>query len=236
MAPVTPASAPVGTDEVAHVSDNDDWDDEPAPAPKKARPAPAAADDDWDDDWDDEAPRGGRRDMTLIYAVVAATIVIVLAIVLTNNKGSDNGGGETNQATGNTETTVKKDLVWQGPVAEAVNNMDKRMAAETGVFIWTDFQGWHVRSNLKDPVSVDVTADAIVKKGADGKAAGNPKTEITETLPAGDGKTGLDLDLQFSNTATYKVTVNGTPVPATEIKLGGAKGVADQNPVTFTKA
>ena len=33
-----------------------------------------------------------------------------------------------------------------------------------------------------------------------------------------------------------KVAVNGTPLPPAEIKLGGAKGIADQNPVTFTKA
>ena len=33
-----------------------------------------------------------------------------------------------------------------------------------------------------------------------------------------------------------RVAVNGQPVPATEIFLGGGEGVADANPVVFTKA
>lgn len=223
------------------MSDNDDWDDEPqeptrAKRTKDAAPA-SSSDDDWDDDWDDDAGRSGKRDMTLIYAVVAATIVIVLAIVLTNNK-DDNGGSNSNgnQASGTTETTVKKDLVWQGPVVEAVGDVDKRMAAETGIFIWTDFEGWHVRNTTKEPVRVTVTADAIVVKDAQGKPVGATKTEVSETVAPGDGSSGLDLDLQFSNSATFGVTANGTAVPPDQVKLGGAKGVADQNPVSFNKA
>ncbi|MFN8018211.1 MAG: hypothetical protein U0P45_08815 [Acidimicrobiales bacterium] len=227
------------------MSDNDDWDDEPAkdakakePAPSRRSSAKPSADDDWDDDWDDEAPRSGKRDMTLIYAVVAATIVIVLAIVLTNNKDSNSGSSNNaNQGTNNaTETTVKKDLVWQGPVVEAVGDVDKRIAAETGVFIWTDFDGWHVRNTTKDPVRVNVTADAIVLKDANGKPTGATKTEVSETVAPGDGSSGLDLDLQFSNSATFGLTANGAAVPPDQVKLGGAKGVADQNPITFNKA
>ena len=62
------------------------------------------------------------------------------------------------------------------------------------------------------------------------------KTEAVITLPAGDGKTGADLDLGNSESATFTVAVNGTNVAADEIFLGGAEGVADANPVTFTKS
>lgn len=206
------------------------------PAPEVEEPAAARAtaqvDDDWDDDWDDEAPRSGKRDMTVVYAIVAAALVIVIAVVLTRPKGDDtaspSGGGTT-------EETVR-DLQWQGPVGEAVGDMDARISSETGVFIWTDFEGWHVRSTMGDPVTVDVTADTIVLKDAEGNSSGETKAEVSETIAPGDPNVGLDLDLGFSSNASFTVTVNGTPVPANEIKLGGGSGQADANPVTFTKA
>lgn len=216
-----PTKGPEATD--------DDWVDEPVAPKKSKRPA----DDDWDDDWDEEDNRGGRRDMTLVYAVVAAAIVIVLAVVLTRPK-DDNSTASPNNS-GTTETTVAKELQWQGPVGEAVGDVKKRIQAEKGVFIWTDFEGWHVRSNLSDPVTVEVTADTILQKDAKGKTSGDPKTEVSQVLPGGDGSTGLDLDLGFSGNASFKLTAGGADLPANEIKLGG-KGQADQNPVTFTKA
>lgn len=204
------------------------------PAPEVEVPTRAAtpADDDWDDDWDDEPPRSGKRDMTVVYAIVAAAIVIVIAVVLTRPKGDDTPAASSD---GTTEETIR-DLQWQGPVGEAVGDVDARISSETGVFIWTDFEGWHVRSNLEDPVTVDVTADTIVVKDADGEPSGETKTEVSETIEPGNPNVGVDLDLGFSSNASFTVTVNGTPVPANEIKLGGGTGQADANPVTFTKA
>lgn len=220
-----PTKGPEATD--------DEWADEPV-APKKAKRSAPAADDDWDEDWDDEDGRGPRRDMTLIYAVVAAAIVIVLAVVLTRPK-DDSTNNNASNGSATTQVSAPKDLQWQGPVGEAVGDVKKRIQAEKGIFIWTDFEGWHVRSNLSEPITVDVTADAILQKDAKGKTVGAPKTEVSQTLPAGDGSTGLDLDLGFSGNASFKLTSGGNDVPANEIKLGG-KGQADQNPVTFTKA
>ena len=199
----------------------DDWDDEPAKPRQRRKPA----DDDWDDDWEDDAPRGGRRDMTLVYAIIAAAVVIVLALVLTRG---DSGSEGTAQSGENTETTIR-DLTWQGPVGEAAGDVEARIKTEKGVFIWTDFTGWHVRSTLDEPVRVKVTADEIVTEDA------GTQTELTETIDPGDGTEGLDLDLGFSGTATFEVTAGGAPIAANQVKLGG-KGVAEQNPVTFTKA
>ncbi len=224
-----------GSDQVG-----DDWDDEPTPKPKaKAKPkAKPKADpdpvDDWDDDWDDDdSSGGGRRDMTLVYAVVAAAIVIVLAVVLTRPK--DDNGSSTNNADGTTQDSGPVQKQWQGPVGEAVGDVEARLGDETGVFIWTDFEGWHVRSSLDTPVTVVVRAPTVLQKDADGKTSGDPKTEISATIEPGDTSKGADFDLQFAETATFEVTAAGAPVPAGQVLLGG-KGQADQNPVTFTKA
>jgi hypothetical protein len=104
-----------------------------------------------------------------------------------------------------------------------------------GVFIWTDFEGWHVRSTLDRPVTVTATADTIVDRSAGGEPSGETVSEVTATIEPGNSAEGLDLDFGFSNTASFTVTVDGTPLPANEIKLGG-KGQAEQNPVSFTKA
>lgn len=243
---------PVDAAEPVDAVDPVDEPEEPAaPAPTaKKKPAPKSStpDDDWDDDWDDEddGRSGGRRDMTLIYAIVAAAIVIVLAVVLTrpkddnsNNAATNNGGsGATTQPT----APVKN---WQGPVGDAVGkdgaDAQKRAESAAGVYIWTDFGGWHLRSNNTSDVKVTVAADQVrVKKTDDGKDSDENAdapfaTETVVTLPAGDAKTGVGLDLGTSESATFTVTIDGKNVPATGIFLGGAEGVADQNPVTFVK-
>ena len=210
----------------------------PAAQPtKKARPQPVP-DDDWDDEWDDDdTGRGGKRDLTLVYAIVAAAIVIVLAVVLTrpsdDNTASNDGG--TNETAGATTAPAAPVKNWQGPVGDAVGkdgaDAQKRAESAPGIYIWTDFGGWHIRNNNTQAASVTVTADKV-RQGSDGDFA----TETVVDLPAGDGKTGADLDLGDSESATFVVKVGGTDVPADQIFLGGAEGVAEQNPVTFTKS
>jgi hypothetical protein len=168
--------------------------------------------------------------MTVVYAIAIAAVVIVIAVVLTRPQGDDQVANGPS-----TEETVRE-LQWQGPVGEAVGDVQARLAAESGVFIWTDFEGWHVRSTLDEPVTITATADTIVEKGPDGEATGETVTEITQTIEPGDPSQGIDLDFGFSSTASFTVTVGGTPLPANEIKLGGGTGQAEQNPVSFTKA
>jgi hypothetical protein len=205
-------------------------------------------DDDWDDDWDDEDDRGGgRRDLTLVYAVVAAAIVIVLAVVLTRPSDDDTTAstpaGES-AATSEQPAEIVKN--WQGPVGDAVgeNGADaqERAGEAPGVYIWTDFEGWHIRSNRTDEVVVTIAASQVRQKASDDYDNSNDDadapflTEVTVTLPPGDGSTGAGFDLGGSEAATFTVTANGQNVPATEIFLGGGDAAADANPVVFTKA
>ena len=190
-APATGAGAPPAAD--------DDWDD--APAPRRRRPVDDDDwdDDDWDDDWDDEGSGAPKRDLTIVYAVVAAAIVIVLAVVLTRPK-DDNGSSASNDGKQG-GSTAPAEIVknWQGPVGDAVgaNGADaqKRAKANEGVTIWTDFQGWHVRSNRTDDVVVTVTAPQVRQKATDDyddkdeKADAPFKATVVVTVPAGPGST-----------------------------------------------
>lgn len=238
-----------------------DFDDEPdegieatdtaadaAPAkPARSKPVP---DDDWDDDWDDDddGGRGGKRDLTLVYAIIAAAIVIVLAVVLTRPKDDDSSTNASTNNGNNAATTAPAapEKNWQGGVGDAVGkdgaDAQKRAEGAEGIYVWTDFGGWHLRNNTGDDVSVTVTADQVRVKKTDDRDDGDESqdtpfsTEATVTLPAGDGKDGVGLDLGTSESATFTFTVGGKNVPADQIFLGGAEAVADQNPVTFTKA
>ncbi len=216
-------------------ADDDIWDDEPAPKAAKTPKRRPVADDDWDDDWDDEPPRRGGRDLTLVYAIIAAAVVIVLAVVLTrpDDSGDDATGATGDGGTGT--TAIQKN--WQGPVGadigEGGSQVQARIAGEDGVFIWTDFEGWHVRAKQPGEVTVVVRAETVTDKAK----GGEPASEVTVVLPAGgDGTTGADLDLGGSESASFEVSVDGTPVAAEVIKVGGGDAVADANPVTFTKA
>ncbi|MGN6692960.1 MAG: hypothetical protein ACTHN0_02190 [Aquihabitans sp.] len=234
-----------------------DFDDEPTEGLEATEPEAGTAtkaprskpvpDDDWDDDdWDDDdTGRGGKRDLTLVYAIVAAAIVIVLAVVLTRPKDDNSSSDGGNDAAA---TTAPAEIVknWQGGVGDAVGkdgaDAQKRAEKGEGVYVWTDFGGWHLRSNNTQDVSVTVAADQVrVKKtddGDDGDESGDApfSTETTVTLPAGDGKDGIGLDLGNSESVTFTFTIDGKNVAADQIFLGGGDAVAEANPVTLTKS
>jgi hypothetical protein len=173
---------------------------------------------------------------TILLAIAAFAVIIVTVATMASREGTEESVSA-NTAVSDTPTTeaeAARDLQWQGPVIESVGDVPTRIAAEVGVFIWSDFDGWHVRSTLDDPVTVTVTADAIVELSGSGEATDETVSGVTATIEPGDGTEGLDLDLGFSTSATFSINVDGDPLPANEIKLGGS-GQAEQNPVSFAK-
>lgn len=164
--------------------------------------------------------------------------MIIIAIVLTRPSNEDQPSAQQQggpAAPVSTEGDAPVELQWQGPVGEAADRAEARIAAETGVFIWTDFFGWHVRADVDQDVQVKVVVDdAVVQKDADDQPIGDPGPEFIGTIVAGDAA-GIDLDLQFSNNATFEITVGGELLPADQIKLGGV-GQAMANPVVLAKA
>lgn len=235
-----------GVDRLAftNVSDFDDEPLEPANAKAPKGNAPSTTSDDgWEDDWDEERSSGGR-DLTVVYAIIAAAVVIVLVIILTRPKDDNNTQTQTTKPDG-TEEPAEIVKNWQGPVSDNVGekaaDVQARVASAPGVYIWTDFWGWHIRSNNTKPVEVTVAADQVRQKATDDYEDADEKddafkTEATVTIPAGDGKTGVGFDLGGSESATFTITMDGVNVPASQIFLGGGTGVATANPVVFSKA
>ena len=72
---------------------------------------------------------------------------------------------------------------WQNGVGDAVgeNGVDAQERAESapGVYIWTDFQGWHVRSNNESEVTVTVTADQVRELRTDDYDADDEDGELS---------------------------------------------------------
>lgn len=226
-----------------------DFDDDSSKAdpskvdPSKVDPNTEDWDDAWDDDDDDDGRRNGRRDLTLVYVVVAAAIIIVLAIVLTSNGDDSGAGGNSAEPGGSQPTEIVKN--WQGTVGEGAGDRgadaQARASSTPGVTVWTDFWGWHVRSNRGDVVTVTVTAAQVRAKQSDDYDDSNEpggqefKTEIVSTIPPGDGTSGVGFDLGNSEAAEFTFAVDGQNIAVSEILVGGGDGVAAQNPVSFTK-
>ncbi|MCU1370094.1 MAG: hypothetical protein JWO77_1288 [Ilumatobacteraceae bacterium] len=190
--------------------------------------------------------------------VLGLVVVLASTLLVTGGRSSDSSDGpddstgprteqpssDPNGPTDDVESQIVKN--WQGPVGDAVgmdgSDAQARAASGPGVFIWTDFGGWHVRSNNESEVTVTVTADQVRAKETDDSDDSDEdgdapfSTEVDLTLPPGDGETGAGFELGNSESVMITVRMDGAEVPASDIKLGGAEGEADENPVVFVKS
>ena len=219
--------------------DDEDWDDEPVASRAAAGGRGGAGDDDWDeDDWDDDddgGGRGGRRDLTLIIAIAAGVAIIALVVILTRPKSDNTATTEGGTTPAGATTSTKPNFCDDWPAI--IGGDGKNVSKGEGVYIWSDFTGYHLRSNRTDVVVVKATSPGSFKVKDKGNATASAAAgkSVTFTLPAGAGATGPDLDVNCESSAmTFEVTAGGNPVPAGEIKLGGS-GKADANPVTLTR-
>ena len=241
------ASEPV---EAVPPAKDDFYDDDPVdPPPRRAprqqgnrRPAPVLDDDpdDWDDedDWDDRPGRGGgngggRRDLTIVFAVIAVVLAVALVVVATKDTGSNS---DATGGTGGGNNKPKGDLCGNWPAS--LGGDGKNVSSGAGVYLWSDFDGIHVRSNNAEPVKVTVVGNkefAVTKPGAGVQASADKGTEITFDLPAGAGTAGPDLNVPCATTSLgFEVAKAGASVPPQTIKVGGS-AVADANPAQFTR-
>lgn len=207
------------------------------------RAAKGAARDDWDDDWDDEddwddrRPAGGRRDLTLVFGLIAAVLLVVLVVVITKKDSGSSDGSTTGATPGASgSTTVPQGFCGDWPASFGGDG--KNVAKAEGVYVWSDFDGIHVRANQAKAVEVKVTGntDFKVKDAGDGTtASATSGKEITLSLPAGKGASGPDLDVPCETTSLgFEVTQGGARVPAASIKVGG-DATAEANPVQFAR-
>jgi hypothetical protein len=142
---------------------------------------------------------------------------------------STTDGPPTSQAV--TSTPFCED--WPG----VVGGHQTDVSSSTGVHIWSDLGGWHLRNNGPTEVVVKISAAGTMTVKAHGGATASTGSGklITLTIPAGDGADGPDLDIPCEATSvTFQVSSAGADVSPTQIKVGDA-GTADSDPVTFTR-
>ncbi len=218
-----------------------------------AKTGGSAADDEvdpWDEDlWDDEPSIDGRTQLMLQLALVGVIVAIIAAVVVI--KSGDDDGTSTRSATSQPATndgvtTTVAPAVDGGTQASGpgwpteVNGRPKAFGelggtpeeapggAEPGVYLWNDFDGWHLWVVNGGDVS-----------GVQGKIASNDAIAGAEVVPAGAGTAdpvdvvieydlssepeiaGIDFNPGFYANSLV-VTVDGPdgPLPANLVHLG----------------
>ncbi|WP_426570848.1 hypothetical protein [Aquihabitans sp. McL0605] len=229
-----------------------------------AAAAEAAQGPDPDDDedlWGSSDPDRRPVDRRLIYAAIGVVAVIALAFVLF---GGNDGSSDGTDAASGTKTSNGEGAVTQltsqvapynaqnitpstlpaGAVSTGCGDWDSAFnfppkEVADGVYIWSDFQGWHVRlagtavSSLRGSVTGQyvpalqspTTAQGVkVTKDDLGKA-------LKFDLVAGEKPVGFDFSAGCrQKELTFDLTSNGTSVAPETIHLG-SRGVVKEFPL-----
>lgn len=189
----------------------------------------------------------GRSSNLIIAAVIVAAAIIVAVVIGTrhHSKSSATAGGGNGAAvcnpswpdvsalpTGWTNRT-KGDPAWQVPPA-----------AQPGLYIWSDFNGWHVVGvNLLTQATVSVRGDntkpddltARPETGSTGvTTARDSDSQWTITLPAGKGGQGANLTVGHVGRITIDAQANGQPFDPTKIHEGFST-LASSLPIVLVK-
>lgn len=202
---------------------------------RRSRAADPADDDDYDyyDDYGDyghgsRREPSGRRDLLIVIGIAALVIVALLVVLLRkDNKDtkSGNAAGSGSSQTGDTSTTAGKALCgdWVGPVG----GEPTALKSTPGVYVWSGFDGWHVRARGAEfgLVAVKISGQAPIKvnKLVPGAPVASKPTPLGAdvTIPSGPSPRGADLTIDCSSTSLqFEITSNGKPLPASKIVLG----------------
>lgn len=107
-----------------------------------------------------------------------------------------------------------------------------------GVYLWLDFEGWHLRA--AGSVAVDGTVHAFGPPVTPGTVTGGGGVEVLPTsltfdLDGTDPSTGLDFTVGCDYFAlTFDVRDAGGQLAADQIRIG-PQGIAEANPITFQR-
>ena len=246
--------------------DSDDKDQDvfatPSEPAKGDGPAPAEGDSGWDDDvWGDEASPPDKRTVMLVQiGLVVLIVLIVGAVVLvkkndkkdSSDKASDTSS-QTTAAGGGTGDTkdATPQYVWPAdvggrpPAFGTFNDTpaDAKGGAAPGVYIWSDYDGWHLwvqNGGDVNGVSGTITGNDNIASAnvspADGGTATKASTVISFDLKGSDPLVGLDFNPGFY-AVKLDFAINGPngPIPAAEIHLGKEMTPATTSPLSIEK-
>lgn len=227
----------------------------------------SSGDSGWDDDvWGDEGDPPDRRTVLFVQIGLVLVIVAIVAAVLVAKNGDDDkgtsnaaGGDTTAQttvpgapATGGAGTpTEPAPLVWPvnvGGRPAAFGELDGSPAdapggAAPGVYIWSDYDGWHlwvVHGEGVGDVNGTVTGDDVVAS-ADVTPEGAGVVTVADKVIAFDIKSDEDIAGFDFNPGFYakrlEFVLNGTdgPLPATLVHVG-KDAVPAPSPIVIEKS
>ena len=220
---------------------------------------PDDAEDMWSDDEDKatdaDEDHEGRRISPILIVVGIVAILGVVAILLAT-RGNDNKDTASKSRTttttkstgkdGTTGTNTKQVARWPGRVqtrpavfGKTGQPLDREAKAKAGVYIWTDFDGWHLW-----------VVDPSGKEAAKGTVTSTDDIASADLVVKGSGtvdRSGRRLDFDFSGVSakaagvvfspgfygsTLLVDLGGSDLPV----FLGAKMVEVEQPLTITKS
>lgn len=213
-----------------------------------AGPAPAAED-----------PAAHQRKVRMAQAGLVALALIIFGAVLLVGQSDDDGGSggddDQEQASGDGESGQADDgkaswpaeaggrppaLGTRGETADAVT---VEAGTAPGVYVWSDFDGWHLwvvgGPDVPELTGAIRSDDEFAKAQAAVPARGTVTQEgqlVSFTLPAGEGLSGVDFNPGFF-ASQLVITIDGPtgPLDAQLIYLGSKAAPAPQ-PFVLAKA
>jgi hypothetical protein len=229
-----------------------------APSPEQAATAGAAAPGDEDD--------ARKRAKAVRTAQIALVVVVVVigAIVLLTRGGDDGGSGKatSSDATssdaagggGKTGPGFPADLQRRpaalGKNGQAAPDVTPSAQAKPGIYIWSDFDGWHlwvvngegvpeVHGTVIGNKSLAKVALAVPGAGTVAPAIASidqAQSRSTFVLPTQPGLVGIDLNPGYSTTVTFDLTDQTGKVIDPKLVFLGSGRVHPSNGLTFVKS
>ena len=239
---------------------------EPGPSTAADEPAESLFIDDSEEDlWGsgDAAPSVPFSRSAVIVGVVVLVVLVIGFFAFSGGSDGDGEKGNTADNAGETKTTTadgKTQITSQqapwgateltpstlppgatltgcGTWDAAFNNPPTEVA--DGVFIWSDFDGWHVRLAGANPATVtgSVTGQVTPTLQSEATAPGvevkqdDAAKRLTFNLTGGEVPVGFDFSAGCKQKElTFDLTTAGTAVAVDRIRLG-SKGVVKEYPL-----
>ena len=237
-------------------SSTDEWGDAPGQVPTDAEPG---TDGELTDAWTDDDGSGQKRNVLIAQVAVVVLVLIVLGVVLVvhnHKKSSNNASTDKN---GLTSTTLGADgktgsgkASWPATVSGRPPTLGKRgekapdvkSTAKPGVYVWSDFDGWHAwvvsGPGMPGTVTGTLTSNDAISHATLATPGTGTVTVIGDaasfTFLTSRPVTGMDFNTGFYGKRLV-FTFNGASGPI-DPKLihTGSKGVSAVYPLVIDKA
>jgi hypothetical protein len=221
-----------------------------APVAEEAAPAPAP------DDWDDAGPP--RRTVLIAQVSVVVLILVVVGVIALVRRGDDSpatkkpGGTTASGAKGGTPKSAAKAAIWPKSVGGRPASLGKRgqaaakvkAKAKPGVYLWGDFDGWHLwvvgGAGVPARVHGTITTNSDIARAEPASpTSGTVKVDgmvATFDLPTGAAISGVDFNPGFfAKRMVFTIEGPTGPIDPKLVKVG-SKGAVAPFPFVLDKA